>query len=308
LTSLGKPNTPHPSVKGLRSTLAGITINVFLAAAKGITGFLGNSYALIADAIESSTDIFSSLIVWGGLKISAKPPDKDHPYGHGKAEPIAAILVSLALFAASVLIVIQSIHEIITPHHAPAPFTLIVLIIVVVVKEMLYRFVFRVGNDIKSTAVVSDAWHHRSDAITSAAVFVGISIALIGGKGFESADDYAALFASVIISFNAYRIFKPAFDEIMDTAPHESIKEQILNTALDVNGVVGLDKCNVRKMGLDFYVDLHVVVDANISVKEGHFIAHEVKDFIISKFPSIHDVFIHIEPEGRETLKKTCNS
>lgn len=308
MTPLSTPGNPHPALKGMRSTIIGITINALLAVVKGTAGFMGNSYALIADAIESSTDILSSLIVWSGLKIAAKPPDEDHPYGHGKAEPIAALTVSLALIAAAVVIVIQSIREIITPHHAPEPFTLIVLLAVVIVKESLYRFVYKVGTDVKSTAVVSDAWHHRSDAITSAAVFIGITVALAGGKGFESADDFAALFASVIIAFNAYRIFRPAFDEIMDTAPHESIKKQVMNTALEVKGVIGLDKCHVRKMGFDFYVDLHVVVDANISVNEGHYIAHEVKEVIISKYPRIHDVFIHIEPEGRETIRKTINN
>jgi cation diffusion facilitator family transporter len=168
--------------QGLVAAGIGIAVNAVLAAVKIVTGVLGNSYALIADGIESTTDIVSSFIVWTGLRVSAVPPDKDHPYGHGKAEPIAALVVALALLAAAGMIAVQSISEIITPHHAPAWFTLLVLMVVIITKETLYRFVFKVGEKLTSTAVKGDAWHHRSDAITSAAAFVGILIAQIGGK------------------------------------------------------------------------------------------------------------------------------
>jgi cation diffusion facilitator family transporter len=284
------------SRKGRRSTFLGVLVNALLAAIKGIAGYVGNSYALIADAIESTTDIGSSLIVWGGLRISGLPPDSDHPYGHGKAEPIAATIVSFALFAAAVGIAIQSIREIVTPHHAPAPFTLVVLLVVIVVKESLYRFVFRVGSNLRSTAVRSDAWHHRSDAITSAAAFVGISVALIGGRGYESADDWAALFASGIIVYNASRILRSAIDEVMDKAPDPAIERGVRETAQKVEGVIALDKCYVRKMGLSFYVDLHVTVDGAVSVRRGHDIARIVKNAILSDHPTVADVLIHIEP------------
>lgn len=282
--------------KGLRSTILGILLNAVLAVIKGIAGVLGNSYALIADAIESTTDIASSLIVWGGLKISGIPADIDHPYGHGKAEPLAATVVSLFLFAAAVAIAIQSTREILIPHHAPAPFTLVVLLVVVVTKELLARFVFRVGKSLDSTAVKSDAWHHRSDAITSSAAFVGISIALIGGQGYESADDWAAMFASVIIAFNAFRILKPAVNEVMDAAPTTDIEEAVRETARGVAGVIGLEKCRIRKMGLSYYVDLHVTVEGNIAVREGHEIAREVKAKILATHANVADVLVHIEP------------
>ncbi len=286
----------HPSQLGLRSTVWGILTNTLLAAIKAIAGVLGNSYALIADAIESTTDIASSLIVWGGLKISGLPRDEDHPYGHGKAEPLAATVVSLALFAAAIGIAIQSIREIVTPHHAPEPFTLAVLLVVVIVKETLYRFVFNVGKSIQSTAVKSDAWHHRSDAITSAAAFVGISIALIGGEGYESADDWAALFATGIIVVNAFRILRPAIQEVMDRAPSPDIEHAVREVAGRVAGVVGLDKCFVRKMGFSYYVDLHVTVEGQLTVREGHDIAREVKNAILASRSDIADVLIHIEP------------
>lgn len=282
--------------KGLRSTILGILVNAILAVIKGIAGILGNSYALIADAIESTTDIASSLIVWGGLKISGIPADFDHPYGHGKAEPLAATVVALFLFAAAIAIAIQSTREILIPHHAPAPFTLIVLLVVVVTKELLARFVFRVGKSLESTAVKSDAWHHRSDAITSSAAFVGISIALVGGQGYESADDWAAMFASGIIAFNAFRILRPAVNEVMDAAPTTDIESAIRDTAGGVHGVMGLEKCRIRKMGLAYYVDLHVTVEGRIAVREGHEIAREVRAKILAAHPNVADVLVHIEP------------
>ena len=293
----------HPAGKGIRSTIIGIIANLLLAVTKGLAGFFGNSYALIADAIESTSDVFSSIIVLSGLKIASKPRDANHPYGHGKAEPIAAVIVALALFGAAIVIVIQSVREVITPHHAPEPFTLIVLVGVVIIKELLYRYVFRVGIEVQSTAVMTDAWHHRSDAITSAAAFIGISLALIGGEGWESSDDIAALFASAIIAYNAYRLIKPAINEIMDAAPPPHVEENVRKVAMAIEGVAGLDKCYVRKMGLEFYIDLHVVVSGEISVTQGHWISHKVKDAILSSNPKISDVLIHIEPD--DVLKKT---
>ena len=282
--------------RGLKTTLIGIIASLVLAAVKIFTGIIGNSYALIADGIESLTDIFTSSIVLTGLYFAAKPADEDHPYGHGKAEPFAGIAVSFGIFIAAMIIVVQSVYEIITPHHAPAPFTLIVLILVIISKETLFRFVIKVGTTVNSIAVKSDAWHHRSDAITSAAAFIGISAALIGGEGYESADDFAALFASVIIIFNAYRIFKPALFELLDTAPPAKTIQKVRDVAGKVENVMGIDKCFVRKMGFDYFVDIHVLVDANLPVVKGHEIAHKVKDQLMKEYSNISDVLVHIEP------------
>ena len=294
--SIFKTPDSHPATLGTRTTIIGIFVNALLAGIKFLAGILGNSYALIADAIESSTDVFSSLIVWSGLRIARVPPDEDHPYGHGKAEPLAATLVALGLIVAAISIAVQSIREIATPHHAPALFTLPVLVIVVIIKEAMYRFVFRTGKDIHSTVVKADAWHHRSDALTSLAAFVGISIALIGGPGYEEADDWAALFASGVIVFNAVRLFRPAIMEMMDAAPSPEMTKQVLEVASKVKGVVGLDKCLVRKMGFDYFVDLHVIVDGNLPVKEAHKIGHDVKDRLKQENSHIRDVLVHIEP------------
>jgi cation diffusion facilitator family transporter len=282
--------------RGLKTTLVGIIASAVLAAIKIFTGIVGNSYALIADGIESLTDIFTSSIVLTGLYYASKPADEDHPYGHGKAEPFAGIAVSFGIFIAAMVIVIQSIYEIITPHHAPAPFTLIVLILVIITKEALFRFIIKVGTNVNSVALKSDAWHHRSDAITSAAAFIGISIALIGGEGYESADDFAALFASVIIIINAYRIFKPALYELLDTAPPAQTIQKVRAVAGKVENVMGIDKCYVRKMGFDYFVDIHVLVDASLPVHKGHEIAHKVKDELMKEYLNISDVLVHIEP------------
>src|SRR3954466_2926160 len=202
---------------GARIALFGMFINVIFAAAKIIGGLLGNAYVLIADGIESALDVAGSLVIGGGLKIAARPPDETHPYGHGKAEPVAAVIVSVGVLAAALGLAIESVREILTPHHGPKPFTLVILVVVIVVKEILFRYVNRIGRNVESTAVQTDAWHHRSDALTSAAAFIGISVALIGGEGWQSADDWAALFACGVIATNGFKLLVPAFQEIMDT-------------------------------------------------------------------------------------------
>src|SRR6059036_875937 len=241
-------------------------------------------------------DVASSFVIWGGLKVAARPPDATHPYGHGKAEPIAAVIVAIGVLAAAIGLAVQSMREIFLPHHAPAPYTLVILIVVVIVKETLFRYVNRIGRDVESTAVQTDAWHHRSDALTSAAAFIGISVALIGGERWQSADDWAALFACAVIGANGVRLALPAFQEIMDTAPGGKIVRSILAVATSVPGVVEVEKCYARKMGLDYYVDLHVGVDGNISVHEGHEIAHRVKSAIQQSDSRVADVLVHIEP------------
>lgn len=281
---------------GARVALLGMGINVLLALAKITAGVLGNAYVLIADGMESALDIAGSLVIWGGLKFAARPPDETHPYGHGKAEPIAAIVVSIGVIGAAVGLAVQSVREILVPHHAPAPFTLVVVIIAIVVKEALYRYVIRIGRHAESTAIQTDAWHHRTDAITSLAALIGISVALLGGKGWESADDWAALLACGIIAANGYRLLNPAVHEIMDTAPRGEIVERIEAAACAVEGVCGIEKPLVRKMGLSYYVDLHVGVKGDISVREGHDIAHEVKRAIQDADARIANVLVHVEP------------
>src|SRR5213594_3100169 len=291
------PQPPIANLQtGARVALFGMLVNLIFAAAKILGGLLGHAYVLIADGIESALDIVGSFVIWSGLKFAARPPDETHPYGHGKAEPIAAVIVAIGVLVAALGLAVQSVREIWTPHHGPAAFTLGILIVVIVVKEILFRYVNRIGHHVESTAVQTDAWHHRSDALTSAAAFIGISVALIGGEGWQSADDWAALFACAVIAANGIRLLRPAFYEIMDTAPRAKIVRAICHAARSVPGVVEVEKCRARKMGLDFYVDLHVGVDGNMSVHEGHEIAHRVKSAIQQSDSRVADVLVHIEP------------
>lgn len=289
---------------GLRVSVLAIGINLLLAAAKIATGVIGNSYVLIADGIESTADIFSSLIVWSGLRVSEIPADANHPYGHGKAEPIASAVVSLVLLAAAVVIAVQSVHEIVTPHEAPRKFTLIILVVVIVVKELMFRLSWRTGDHLQSVALKADAWHHRSDALTSAAAFVGITVALIGGKGFEAADDWAALLACAIIAWNGIRMLRAALDEVMDASVGPVIEKEVREAAGKVVGVQEIEKCRIRKVGLHLALDIHVMVDGDMSVRRGHAIAHEVEARLRESNFRINDVVVHIEPSDEPRRPK----
>jgi len=285
--------------RGIRSAQTGLVVNAVLALTKLVAGLLGNSYALVADAVESTTDIFSSLLVWSGLRIASRAADEDYPFGYGKAEPLAAAVVSLLLLGAAVGIAVKAVQEIVTPHHAPAPFTLGVLSAVIVIKEVLYRRVFTVGTAVGSTAVKADAWHHRSDAITSAAVFVGITIALWGGSGWESADDWAALAASAIIVYNGLRMLRPAVHDLMDRTPAEDLVRRVATAAASSDGVRAVEKLRVRRAGLGFYVDIHVQAEPAMSLRDAHILSGRVKGAIRSAVPAVSGVLVHMEPYER---------
>jgi cation diffusion facilitator family transporter len=281
----------------IRTTYFSIVGNTSLALIKGLAGFFGNSYALIADAIESTTDIFSSLLVLFGLKYAKRPADENHPYGHGKIEPLITFLVVAFLVTSATIIAYESIQNIQTPHKVPKPWTLIVLGCIILWKEISFRIVLKKSKETNSSSLKADAWHHRSDAITSVMAFIGISIALIFGKGYETADDWAALFASAFILYNSYLIFRPALGEIMDEHLYDDLLEEIREGSIKVKGVLGTEKCFIRKAGMKYHVDLHAIVNGEISVKEGHDIAHNLKDHLRNKIPNLGHVLIHIEPD-----------
>ncbi len=293
--------------RSVRATMAGLSVNVALAIVKLLTGIFGRSYALIADAIESMADAVSSIIVWRAMVIAEKPADKDHPYGHGKAEAIATAAISVMLLGAALFICSRSASEIRIPHRAPKPYTLFVLLGVVLIKEGLFRIVGRVGEEVESGAVKADAWHHRSDAITSAAAALGISISLVGGEAYRAADDWAAIFAAVIIAFNGYRLLRPALDELMDAAPKEDVAVRARMIALRVDGVEGVEKCFARKMGYGYWLDMHVEVNASLSVAVAHELAHTVKDAIRAGLPRVLDVTIHIEPHVDSVVTRSLS-
>ena len=280
----------------IKATYFSLIGNAILAIIKGLAGFFGNSYALIADAIESTTDIFSSFLVLFGIKYSNKPADDNHPYGHGRAEPLITFLVVGFLITSATIIAYESIANIGTPHNLPKPWTLIILFLIIIWKEISFRLVMKRSEETNSSSLKADAWHHRSDAITSVAAFIGISIALLLGKGYESADDWAALFASGFILYNSYLIFRPALGEIMDEHLYDDLILDIRQVSHKVDGVIDTEKCFIRKAGMKYHVDLHAIVNANISVKEGHDIAHILKDTLREQIPQLGHVLIHIEP------------
>jgi cation diffusion facilitator family transporter len=292
--------TPQPATvslqTGARLALLGLVVNIAFAIIKILGGIFGNAYALIADGIESALDVAGSIVIWGGLRFAARPPDATHPYGHGKAEPLTAIFVACIVVLAAIALAAESAHTMFSPHSKPATFTLLILLSVVVVKESLFRYVLRFGRSVESIAVEADAWRHRADVLSSIAAFIGISIALIGGENWRSADNWAAILVCLVIAGIGVRLLRPALYDILDTAPRGAIVDLVRDAAASVKGVVRIDKSLVRKMGLSFYVDLHVEVDGDISVREGHHIAHAVKRAIQESDPRIADVLVHIEP------------
>ena len=284
-------------VIAVRASLVSIAGNFLLVLIKGITGILGNSFALIADAIESLTDVVSSFIVFLGLKYASRNPDENHPYGHGRAEPLITFVVVGFLLVSATIIMIQSIKNLSTPQTAPEAYTLWILGGIILIKEGFYRFISRKSKETKSSSLKADAWHHRSDAITSLMAFIGILISITFGQGFEKAEDLAAIVASIVIIYNAYLIFRPALSEVMDEDIHDDFIREIRAHSIQTPGVIDTEKCRVRKSGMDYFIDLHVIVPSEISVKEGHLIGHNLKDSLIHRFPQIRDVLIHIEPD-----------
>lgn len=281
----------------LKTSIFSILGNLTLAVIKFLAGIFGNSYALIADAIESTVDVFSSILVWMGLKYSSKPPDENHPYGHGRYETLATFTVVGFLLVSATLIAYESIQNIKTPHELPKIFTLYVLGAIILFKEFSFQYVMRKSKLTNSSSLKADAWHHRSDAITSIMALLGITIALLMGPGFEAADDWAALMAAGIIAFNAYKILRPVLGEISDEQLYDEQIDEIRQIAQTVPGVIDTEKCHVRKMGMTYYVDLHLIVKAEISVLEGHKIGHDLKDEIQRQMPEVADVLVHIEPD-----------
>lgn len=284
--------------RSLRAIFIGMAVNAVLTASKFAAGILGHSHALTADAVESTADIISSIIIWRGLILAAEPADPDHPYGHGKAEPLAAATIALMLMFAAMGIIAASCQQFFVPvaREPPQLFTLGVLIAVVTVKETLYRRISREAGSLESGPLFADAWHHRSDAITSLAAGLGIALALFGGPRLAFADDAAAIVAGGIIAWNGWRLLRPALNELMDAAPAAALVSAVREAAAGVAGVRAVEKCILRKMGFQYFVDMHVEVDPMITVLEGHEIAHNVKDTVRQAVPAVFDVLVHIEP------------
>ena len=290
-----------PAQKAIRATQVGLFANAVLVAIKLVAGIIGNSYALVADAVESAGDILSSIIVWGGIALASQPADDDHPFGHGKAEALSAAVVSLMLLGAALGIAAEAVHQIRTPHPVPSPWTLYVLAGVMAVKWSLARRVRRVGSSLSSTAVDADAAHHLADAITSAAAFVGISIAVIGSRwsgrpGWEAADDWAALFASLVIAFNGVSMMRVSFHDLMDRMAGADVVGPVRSAAMGVPGVLAIEKLHLRKAGMGYRATIHVHADPSMSLFEAHALGGRVKRAICAQSPHVDYVLVHMEP------------
>lgn len=274
----------------------GLVVNALLTLVKLVAGIMGNAYALVADAVESSVDMIGSLAVWSGLRIASRDPDDRYPFGYGRAEPLAAAAVSLLLLAAAVGIALTAAREIRTPHFLPKPYTLIVLIAVIIVKWVLFRRVLATSQATGSVAVEADAWHHRSDAITSAAAFIGISVALLGGPGWEQADDWAAILAALVIAVNGLLMLRNSLRDLMDRAPSAEILQQVRSASLETTGVLAIEKLKIRRSGMGLYVDIHVQADPLLSLHDAHILSGCVKSSIRREVPSTIGVLVHMEP------------
>jgi len=291
---MSQPHSEPPNLTTL--PLVGVAVNASLAALKIIGGVFGNSYALIADGIESTADIVTSLVVWAGLRVAEQPADERHPYGYGKAEALAGVVAALALLAAAAMIAVQSVYEILTPHHLPHWSTLVILLVVIGVKWSLARWVGEVGRDVESTALEGDAWHHRSDALTSAAALVGISIALVGGPGYEPADDWAALAACLVITYSGVSLLRKALRDVLDAAAPKDIETRVREVAAGVDGVLAIEKCRIRKSGTRYFVEIHVEVDGEATVRQGHVVGGKVRGQLRDSDLRIADALVHVEP------------
>ncbi len=288
----------HPAARAAsRAVFVGLVVNALLAGAKLVAGVLGNSYALVADAAESGFDILGSLVVLGGMRIAARSEDDAYPFGYGKAEALAGASVALMLMGASIGIALEAIREIRTPHHAPAPYTLVVLVAVIAIKWWMGRRVELAADGGTSTAARADAAHHFADAITSAAAFVGISVALIGGPGYEPADDWAALLASAVIFANGVRVLRPALEDLMDRAASAEVRADISRAACAVPGVRSIHALRVRRAGTGYYVDVHVQADPAMTLDAAHQLSGAVKGAMRAAVPSVRGVLVHMEPD-----------
>jgi cation diffusion facilitator family transporter len=287
-----------------RNTVVGFFASIFLSLLKLGAGIGGNSSALVADAIESLADTVGSVMVWQALRVAAKPPDRNHPYGYGKAEALASLGVGALLVAAALFIAAKSLHEIVIPHEAPASWTLLVLVAVIAVKEFLFRFVMRGAAEFDSDAARADAWHHRSDAITSVAAFVGVTLAIWGPCLFAIpalvfSDEVAAILASGVILITATRMIRPALGELLDAVAHDMV-EKVAVIARAVEGVREVEKVFVRKSGSGYHVDMHLHVDPELTIRVAHALSGKVKSILKSQIPNLTGVLIHVEPASED--------
>jgi cation diffusion facilitator family transporter len=279
-----------------RAAVLGIAVSVSLAVAKLAGGLTGHSFALVSDSVHSFGDAMTAAAVWGALLWAQRPADRDHPYGHARAEAVAGSNVALLLVLSGLWIVWEALSTWGEPSPPPEPYTLAIAAASVVVKEFLYRYQSGVARATGSGAVRAAAWDHRLDAFGSLAVLVGLGLAYWGGPPWHAADHVAAVAVAAVVLWAGGGLLWGSVHELMDRQAEPEVLEAVRREAGAVPGVRRVEKLLVRKTGLEYLVDIHVEVDPAISVREGHSIAHAVKDRLVERVVTVRDVLVHVEP------------
>lgn len=289
---------------GQGAALRAIGVNSVLGLAKLGGGILGHSYALMADGAESCADIVGSSMTLYGLRVASEPADQQHPVGHGRAETLASALTAMALVLIGISIFWRATLTLGEPRVGPEPWTLFILVPVILTKEWMFKVMRSRGKKIGSLAVVADAWHQRSDAVTSITAFLGIFLSWLGGPNWNHADSWAAMLSSLWLAGTGLWLLGPALHELMEGSADPTLVDYIYQTSLACPGVKGIDKIWVRKLGMQLIVDLHVEVLPEISVQEGHDVAHGVKNKLRQELPQVQDVMVHVEPYDSARVRR----
>ncbi|HVX59368.1 MAG TPA: cation diffusion facilitator family transporter [Pirellulales bacterium] len=287
-----------------RAARLGLLVNLALGVAKLAGGLLSGSFALVSDAVNSLGDAVTSMVVLFAFRVAQRPPDAEHPYGHSRAEAIAAANVALFIVLSALMIGWEAGRRSMAVHPTPPAWTLWLAAVNVAIKEGLYRYKMAVGLRTGSTLMMANAWDHRSDALCSLAVFVGLGLAIWGGPAFHLADEMAALVVAAAIVWSGVRLFRQSASELMDVQANEQFVEQVRRAARSVGGVQGVEKLWLRKSGLEYFADIHIQVSPQITVAAGHEIGHRVKDRLLDEFASLRDVLVHLEPYGGCSLEE----
>ncbi len=279
-----------------RAARIGLLCNLILGGIKLAGGIIGNSVALMADAFNSMGDVSISIVVLFSLWVAQKPADKEHPYGHTRAEAIAASNISLFIVLGALWVGWQAIQSLFLLHENPPVWTLGIAGGNVVAKEILYRYKHAVGQRTGSGALIANAWDHRADALCSLAVLAGLSMVRFGGPSLIWADEAAALIVVAIIAWSAVHLYCKGVHDLLDPQAEDAILVEVTQTASSVASVQAVEKLRLRKSGLEFFAEIHIQVDPDLTVSSGHQIGHHVKDALLSRHPYIRDVLVHLEP------------
>ncbi|MFC3419615.1 cation diffusion facilitator family transporter [Salinicoccus hispanicus] len=284
------------------ATMIGIGVNLLLAILKTVGGIVGNSRALIADAVHSASDVISSVAVLVGIRAAQKPPDSEHPYGHGKSENVATLIVAILLVIVGFEIIYNAILSVLdgAVESNTSMIALYIIIFSIVVKEALFQYKFRLGTKIKSPALIADAWHHRSDAISSVVALIGIGLSIVGAAfgipylGYL--DPVASAVIALIIMYMGYQLAKEAVSMSLEVVLTDEETEAMRKTVIGIDKVRQIDRLIARSHGSYVIIDIKISVDADITVEEGHHIARIVKQTLLGNHEEVKDVNVHVNP------------